>query len=284
MHDPFSTARMLTEALAIGLTALVFLEIGWDRLTRNPHRDGWETAMNLVTSLPNFAATLVVGAVVLPAVGELLAPLRLLALGPTPLGWLLAFIVTDLCYYAGHRLEHRVRALWAHHSVHHSSPGFDLSTALRIAWHDPFLTWVYLVPALLLGFPAEQALLALELGLLYQTWLHTRRIGRLPRWFEAILNTPSHHRVHHGQDRAFHDRNFGGVLIVWDRLFGTFAAESGEIRMGVAALPPSRNPWTVNWAETARLWQDLRARRGLDRIRTLVRPPDWSPPLSPPAP
>ena len=283
MSDALSTARHLTEILALGLSALALIEIAWDRITRNPQRDGWETVVNLITSVPNTAATLAVGALVVPAAGALLAPVRVFDVAPTPATWVGAVLVTDLCYYAGHRLEHRVRALWAHHSVHHSSPGFDLSTAFRIAWHDPFITWIYLLPALILGFPAEQALIALQFGLVYQTWIHTRRIRQMPAWFEAVFNTPSHHRVHHAQDPRYHDRNFGGLLIVWDRLFGTFAAEKGEVRMGVASLPPSRNPWVVNWAETARVWRDLRARRGWDRLRTLLLPPDWSPPLPPPA-
>ncbi|WP_372516969.1 sterol desaturase family protein, partial [Mycobacterium montefiorense] len=138
--------------------------------------------------------------------------------------WVIAIVGVDLLYYAYHRIAHRVRLIWATHQAHHSSQYFNFATALRQKWNNSgeILMWV---PLPLLGIPPWMVFFAFSLNLIYQYWVHTERIDKLPRPFEFIFNTPSHHRVHHGMDKVYLDKNYGGIFIVWDRLFGSFQAE-----------------------------------------------------------
>ncbi|MDP9134529.1 MAG: sterol desaturase family protein, partial [Actinomycetota bacterium] len=146
--------------------------------------------------------------------------------------WVLLFLADDLAYYWFHRVSHVSRVFWASHVVHHSSEHYNLSTALRQTW-VPMTYLPFWLPLLLVGFPPWMVLLAQSWSLIYQFGLHTERIGRLPRLLEAVLNTPSHHRVHHGANEQYLDRNYGGILIVWDRLFGSFIPESERVRYGL---------------------------------------------------
>ena len=146
--------------------------------------------------------------------------------------WVLLFFCDDLAYYTYHRAHHRIRVFWATHVVHHSSTHYNLSTALRQDW-TPFSSIFFWAPLAMLGFPPWMIFLAISWNLLYQFWIHTEKIGRLPRWYEAVFNTPSHHRVHHGSNEQYLDRNYAGILIVWDRLFGSFEPERERVRYGL---------------------------------------------------
>src|SRR5262249_13884093 len=134
--------------------------------------------------------------------------------------WIVAFLLVDLCYYWFHRASHRVNFIWATHIVHHQSEEFNLSVALRQSWIQSLFSMVFYLPLATLGVPLEVALGAIALNTIGQFWFHTRVIGRLG-WLEWVLNTPSHHRVHHGRNPKYLDKNYAGVLIIWDRLFGT---------------------------------------------------------------
>lgn len=133
--------------------------------------------------------------------------------------WVLLFFCDDLAYYTYHRAHHRIRVFWATHVVHHSSTHYNLSTALRQDW-TPFSSIFFWAPLAMLGFEPWMIFLAISWNLLYQFWIHTEKIRRLPSWCEAAFNTPSHHRVHHGSNEQYLDRNYGGVLIIWDKLSG----------------------------------------------------------------
>jgi sterol desaturase/sphingolipid hydroxylase (fatty acid hydroxylase superfamily) len=191
--------------------------------------------------------------------------------------WPLLFVADDFSYYWYHRIHHVCRVFWATHVVHHSSEHYNLSTALRQPWISistfPFWMWMPLV-----GFPVWTVLLAQSWNLIYQFWIHTERIGRLPRWYETVFNTPSHHRVHHGAQQQYLDRNYGGELIVWDRLFGTFEPECERVRYGLTKNIHTFNPVQVNFHEYVAIWHDLRlARRWRDRLGVLFRGPGWRP-------
>ena len=157
--------------------------------------------------------------------------------------WPLLFVADDFSYYWYHRIHHVCRVFWATHVVHHSSEHYNLSTALRQPWISistfPFWMWLPLV-----GFPVWTVLLAQSWNLIYQFWIHTERIVRLPRWFEAVFNTPSHHRVHHGANQQYLDRNYGGELIIWDRIFGSFTPEVERVRYGLTTNIHTFNPRT----------------------------------------
>lgn len=192
-------------------------------------------------------------------------------------GFLLLFVLTDLVFYWAHRFMHRVRYGWTAHAVHHSSERYNLSTALR---QTPMfdLTGLILLgtlPMALIGFDRTQAVIALEANLFYQFFIHTEVVRKLPAWFEYVFNTPSHHRVHHGRNPKQIDTNFGGTLIIWDRLFGTFVAEedAGEIRYGVTMRQPrSLNPFHLVFGEYLSMWRDAWRLRD---PRVLWKHPDW---------
>lgn len=193
--------------------------------------------------------------------------------------WLLGLVVTDFCYYWAHRADHRIRLLWTAHSVHHSSTYFNLTTAIRLPWLNPIaammrsLAWV---PAALLGFPAWMIFLLNTLGLLYQFPIHTQRVRNLWRPVEFVFNTPAHHRVHHGSNQPYLDTNYGGVFIVWDRMFGSFAAESEPVRYGLTHDIGTGNPLKVNYHEFAALLRDVRdAGTWRGRLGYVFGPPGW---------
>ncbi len=191
--------------------------------------------------------------------------------------WVLLFFADDVSYYWFHRVSHESRVFWASHVVHHSSRHYNLSTALRQTWvpmtYFPFWLWMPLV-----GFPVWMVLLAQSWSLIYQFWIHTERVHTLPRPLEYVLNTPSHHRVHHGSNDVYLDKNYGGILIIWDRLFGTFTGEGERVRYGLTKNIESYNPVTVAFHEYRAMWADLKAARTRgDRWRTLVKGPGWRP-------
>jgi sterol desaturase/sphingolipid hydroxylase (fatty acid hydroxylase superfamily) len=196
----------------------------------------------------------------------------------TPLTAVIAVLGADLMYYWDHRLSHSWRLSWAlGHSVHHSGRTFDQAIALRVSILDGVLTpWMY-APLALAGLSPVLVVAAIGVVIGYQSWIHTEAIGRLP-WLDGWLNTPANHRVHHAVQERYHDKNFGGILIVWDRLFGTYAREAEPPRYGITHALESDHPWRVHTHEAARLWRDLRAAPSWrDRLQLVLRGPGWSP-------
>jgi sterol desaturase/sphingolipid hydroxylase (fatty acid hydroxylase superfamily) len=193
----------------------------------------------------------------------------------------LAFVLDDCRYYWWHRIGHRSRWFWASHGVHHSSRHFNLSTNLRQSWTSEFSGLVLLnVPLAWLGFHPSMIALAFTVNLLYQFWIHTEMIDRMPRWFEWLLNTPSHHRVHHASNPRYLDANYAGVFMVWDRLFGTFVPEQPEepVRYGLVKNLGTFNPIRIALHEYAGIARDLCAKDlgWRPRIGYFFGPPGWS--------
>ncbi|MEA5467197.1 sterol desaturase family protein [Leptothoe sp. PORK10 BA2] len=190
---------------------------------------------------------------------------------------LLAVLMADFLYYWNHRAEHRIRIFWAHHSVHHSSTDFNLTVALRLAWIENFILWIFYIPMALLGFHPLQILIAVAIVGLYQVLIHNQKIGRLGI-LEFLLNTASNHRVHHGSNPIYIDKNYGGILIVWDRLFGTYQAETEKVIYGLTQNIKIRNPIWINVVEYVRIVQDLMRYRTLkERFLSVFGPPEWKP-------
>jgi sterol desaturase/sphingolipid hydroxylase (fatty acid hydroxylase superfamily) len=204
------------------------------------------------------------------------------ALSPLELGhgwvaWLVAMVGIDFMYYWDHRAGHEIRLLWAAHVVHHSSQRYNLSTALRQTWTGEY-TFLFFIPVVAVGVPVEIALAAWSMNLLYQFWIHTEAIGKLWGWFELLFNTPSHHRVHHGAQSQYLDRNYGGVLIVWDRLFRTFEPEGERVVYGLTKNITTYNPLKVATHELVSIAHDVRnARSWRERLGYVFRGPGWSP-------
>ncbi len=213
----------------------------------------------------------------LARLGERLFRRRVFGLRSGPGSFIAALVVWDLLYYWSHRLQHEHRVLWANHVTHHSSRRYNLSTALRQPWSGFLVSWVYF-PMPLLGIPVAQTARSGQLNLLYQYWIHTEAIDRLPSPVERVFNTPSHHRVHHGTNPQYLDKNYGGILIVWDKLFGTFEPEVRRVDYGLTTNVSTFNPVRIAYHEFSDIWRDLRATPGLaDKLRTLWRRPGWRP-------
>jgi len=201
-----------------------------------------------------------------------------------PFAWwsfALAFVLEDLRYYVWHRISHRSRWFWASHVIHHSSQHFNLSTNLRQSWTSQFSGLILMnVPMAFIGFHPSLVALAFTVNLLYQFWIHTETIDKLPAWFEWLLNTPSHHRVHHARNARYLDANYAGVFMIWDRLFGTFVAERREEPpdYGLVHNLATFNPLRIALHEYVGIARD-QARAGLtlkDRLGYLFGPPGWS--------
>lgn len=190
--------------------------------------------------------------------------------------WPILFFADDLAYYCYHRSHHRVRIFWATHVVHHSSEHYNLSTALRQDW-SPFTATFFWLPAALF-FEPWMIFLALSWNLLYQFVLHTEAIDKFPRPIEWFFNTPSHHRVHHGSQEQYLDKNYAGILIIWDRMFGTFEPEDERVRYGLTKNIETYNPVKVAYGEFASIWRDVRsAENWRHRFGFAFKGPGWTP-------
>jgi sterol desaturase/sphingolipid hydroxylase (fatty acid hydroxylase superfamily) len=254
--------------------ALAAVELCW-RLARRRGYDGRQalTTLGLVLGGLPFA---VLNALVLAVVFTSAARAAPVHLPPADWRtWAAGFFAVEFAYYWFHRLSHRVRWLWASHAVHHSAEELTLLSSFRLGWTNLLSAgWLVYLPLVLLGLPPVVVFALLTLNLRYQFFLHTEAVGRLGP-LEWVLNTPAHHRLHHASNEAYLDRNFGGVLILFDRLFGTLAAEqAGEpVRYGLAHRPPSSNPIRIAFAEWAAMVREACRARGLGRLRALFGPP-----------
>ena len=203
---------------------------------------------------------------------------RIADLGEGWVGWAVALVGWDFSFYWHHRVEHENRLLWACHVNHHSSRYYNLSTALRQPW-TPFPTILFYAPWALVGVRPWMILVSGGLNLVYQYWIHTEAIRSMPRWFSFAFNTPSHHRVHHASNAPYLDKNYGGVLIVWDRLFGSFEPEVTPVVYGLTKNITSFNPLVIAFHEYVAIARDLRDASGIrERIGILWRGPAWRAP------
>ncbi|MGD9762345.1 MAG: sterol desaturase family protein [Candidatus Binatia bacterium] len=246
-------------------------EAGEQALRGHDTRDSWTSVLAgstaLIAWVPINLTTLVLA--------TWLWEHRLVDLGTGLLGWALALLGWDFSFYWKHRMEHAVRLLWAGHVTHHSSEYFNLTTAVRQSW-TPWAGPFFYVWWGLLGIRPEMIFAAAGLNLFYQFWIHTEAVGRLPAGVEWWLNTPSHHRVHHGSNPQYLDCNYGGVLIVWDRLFRSFAPEGERVVYGLTKDIRSFNPLRVQLHEYAAIARDLRRREPWRwRLKYVFGSPTW---------
>ena len=188
--------------------------------------------------------------------------------------WVILFFVDDLAYYIFHRVSHESRLFWNFHVVHHSSEYYNLSVAVRQSWFSGLLHWLFYAPIMLLGFAPWMFAIMHGFNLIYQFWIHTKFIKTLGP-LEWILNTPSHHRVHHGVNNPYLDKNYAGVLIIWDRLFGSFVQETEEPRYGIIKPIKSFNPLWVNTHGWFEMFAAMRERKGIrNKLRCIFASPN----------
>jgi sterol desaturase/sphingolipid hydroxylase (fatty acid hydroxylase superfamily) len=262
----------------------VLMLVEWWVARRRHHHNAYE-AHDTRANLLSGTGSVVVGAMlkmgilaVFVAVYEL-SPLRLPAdhWGT----WVLAVFALDCCHYWAHRYSHETRIGWATHVTHHSSQHYNLSVALRQSWTLNLMFFFYL-PLPLLGIPIHILLVAQTINTLYQFWIHTEQIDRMPAWFEFIFNTPSHHRVHHSSNPQYLDKNYAGIFILWDRIFGTFEPEVERPIYGITKNIESHNVFYINFHEWRDMLQDAwKARTWADRMGYLLNPPGWQPGTTP---
>jgi sterol desaturase/sphingolipid hydroxylase (fatty acid hydroxylase superfamily) len=188
--------------------------------------------------------------------------------------WVALFFVDDLAYYIFHRVSHESRLFWNFHVVHHSSEHYNLSVAVRQSWFSGILHWMFYAPVMLLGFAPWMFALMHGFNLIYQFWIHTKFVRKLG-WLEYVLNTPSHHRVHHGVNDAYLDRNYAGVLIIWDRMFGSFIPETEEPRYGIIKPIEGYNPLWINTHAWYEMFAEMKTRKGLvPKLRCVFASPN----------
>ena len=193
--------------------------------------------------------------------------------------YILLFFLVDLMYYWFHRASHEVNFLWnTAHVVHHQSEDYNLSVALRQSSFGGVFSMLFYLPLALIGFNTYAFLLVKGLNLIYQFWIHTEAIEKLPKWFEFIFNTPSHHRVHHGRNPKYIDKNHAGTLMIWDRMFGTFQAEEERPTYGVTKPTNTWNPVWANILPIVDMSKQVKSTPGfLNKLKVLFYKPGWQP-------
>ncbi|MFT5258861.1 MAG: sterol desaturase/sphingolipid hydroxylase (fatty acid hydroxylase superfamily) [Saprospiraceae bacterium] len=274
--EAFASSFYVMELIGLAFLVLILAETAWDLYTKKRPSYG-ESAGNILMAVGNhFLERTTYGLVFI--LGVFIAQSFAFASIPHAWwSWVLAILVADLTYYWMHRLEHEIRILWAYHSVHHSSPEFNLTTSLRLAWIEGAIEWLFFVPMVLMGFSAIQTIIGISIVVLYQTWIHTERVGKLG-WADRIFNTPSVHRVHHGSNKQYHDKNYGGILILWDRLFGTYKTEEEKVIYGITTPVGTWNPIALNVHEFWQIAKDVRNAKSIgDAFSHVFKSPGWKP-------
>ncbi len=274
MH--FDPTQLATPAFIL----LVIAEMLFVRFTAQGAYEARDTATSLLMGFGSVIFGALLGFIFV-WFAHLVTPFRLANIAWSLPAIAICFVIDDLTYYWWHRSAHRVRWFWAEHVAHHSSQHYNLSTALRQPWGG-FLTpaFIFKAPILLMGFPLGMIALVGGVNLVYQFWIHTEAVGKLPRWFEAVMNTPSHHRVHHATNARYLDSNYAGVFIVWDRLFGSFVEEdkAEKPRYGIVKNLATFNPLKVAFHEFVSIGKDLlKSRSPREIVGYLLAPPGWSP-------
>ena len=258
---------------------LAELIYGW----RNGHvrYEGKDTFTSIFMGVGSLVAGALSAAFVITLAYWVWQNFRIFDFGYSWLVFLLAFVLDDFVFYWTHRFGHRMRWMWAAHVIHHSSQHYNLSTALRQTWTGQLTPGIFFRwPIFLLGIEPAIVFFCAGLNLVYQFWIHTEAIDKCPKWFEAVMNTPSHHRVHHSSNPRYLDANYAGVFIIWDRMFGTFIPEISEdpCVYGLVANIETYNPLRVATHEWASIFQDIRsADSWRDRLLYLLAPPGWTP-------
>jgi sterol desaturase/sphingolipid hydroxylase (fatty acid hydroxylase superfamily) len=258
--------------------AMIIVEMIWARRHSPTLYDPRDLLTTLSMAVGNFVAGAMAAGFVI-AMSFAVHEHRLFTLPDHWSVWVVSFLLIDLAYYAVHRLRHRMRWFWAAHVNHHSSQSYNLSIALRQSWTGFLsLSFAYNWPFVMLGFPPHMLFVCAGFNTFYQFWLHTQVIGKMPAWFEYVMVTPSHHRVHHAVNARHLDSNYGGTLIIWDRLFGTFSQESDEeeLRYGIVRQLGGYNLLWHVFHEWIGIIRDLARAPFRAKAGYFFGPPGWS--------
>jgi sterol desaturase/sphingolipid hydroxylase (fatty acid hydroxylase superfamily) len=257
---------ILTVILEVFLTVKVKLE----------EYDFKDSSTSILMGLGNVFLGIIAKAVVL-GIFLFLYKYRIFTISFAWWSWILLLFIEDFTYYWFHRISHESRLFWASHVVHHSSKKYNLSTALRQTWSGGFYTFIFWFPLILIGFHPVMVLVQMSISLIYQYWIHTELIKKMPKWFEAVFNTPSHHRVHHATNPQYLDRNHAGIFIIWDRLFGTFEPEVEKPVYGLVKNIETYNPLKIAFIEWYQMFVDFFTSKTsiINKFKYLIKPPGW---------
>jgi len=276
----FQFPDIVTLAVPAFVLLVVAEMVVW-RMTGRGRYETRDSATSLLMGLGSQIAPLLGGGALVLAAMTAAWQFRLIDI---PNAWwavVLCFVLDDFRYYWWHRLSHERRWFWASHVIHHSSQHYNLTTALRQTWTGQIIGGLlFKVPLVFIGFHPAMVIFVGGLNLIYQFWIHTEAIGRMPKWFEAVMNTPSHHRVHHATNPRYLDANYAGTLIVWDRMFGTFEPEvdAERPRYGIIKNLGTFNPLVVAFHEWIGIAKDVASARSLKEVAGYTfGPPGWSP-------
>ncbi len=259
---------------------LIALEAVWDARQGTRYYTFKDTLTNVVMGSVSQVFGWLIPTLVIYSFFYKLSPFRLT---PGWLTWAAVLLLDDFCYYWFHRVSHESRLFWNTHVVHHSSDHYNLSVAVRQSWFGGITGWIFYVPMALLGFSPEMMLAAHGINLLYQFWIHTQFVPRMG-FLEYVLNCPSHHRVHHGVNEQYLDKNYAGMLIIWDRMFGSYVDETEKPRYGIIKPLNSFNPLWANLHGWVEMFQAMRERKTFrEKLWCVLGPPGMTP-EAPPAP
>jgi sterol desaturase/sphingolipid hydroxylase (fatty acid hydroxylase superfamily) len=256
----------------------MIVEIVYARAKKRPYYRWNDTLSNLGAGIFQQALTFIPAALVIaayPIVHERWGA-SLFKGKADPVTFILCLLLVDFLYYWAHRMFHRTGLGWTGHIVHHQSEEYNLSVALRQSWLQGFHGLPFLIIPALLGFDLEVSLTCSAINTVYQFWIHTKAIDKCPRWFEAVFNTPSHHRVHHGRNPQYIDKNYAGSLIIWDKLFGTFEPENEPVVYGITQATQSWNPLKAQFGPWGELFKKGRGKGLALNLKYNIYPPGWN--------
>ncbi len=286
MSDPTVTFPMVLLWAAPIFVLLLIAEWGFVAKGKiKGHYERKDTLTSMALGFGNLLSDILMGAI---SLGILMWvwQFRLFDLGTSLPVILLCLLAQDLLYYGKHRAAHRIRWFWSAHVVHHSSQNYNLATALRQPWNNHMTGFVLLTsPLIILGFHPVLVGFVSGINLIYQYWVHTEAIDKMPKWYEAIMNTPSHHRVHHGTNPQYLDANYAGIFIIWDKIFGTFVPEDADhpVTYGLVKNYETFNPIKVAFLECIAVFKDVFQKGSRQtgpnlrqRIKYLIAPPGYS--------
>lgn len=245
----------ITDYIGVVFFGLIIIEAIYDIITNK--RTYKDSLANFVIYGVNTLLERIVYGIVIYYGLILVQQFALFTIPNTWWSFVLVLLFVDFMYYWMHRWQHEVRLLWTTHSIHHSSQEFNLTTSLRISWLGGVYEWLFYAPIVLAGFSLEMTIVALTINGVYGVWTHSERIKSLG-WLDHVLVTPSNHRVHHGSNKQYLDKNYGSILILWDKWFGTFEPEEEKVIYGLTTPIDTYNPITINFYELKALFRDIR--------------------------
>ena len=266
----------LEEIDAWFIVVFALLEVAIDLVCHN-QRNYKDTIANVVVSLIYALSNTIFGYAIAFAGILFFSQFSPIHLGVNLWTMISAIAIADFCYYWEHRAEHQIRFFWAYHNVHHSSTDYNLTVASRLSWVETCFLWVFYIPMALIGFDPLQIIIAVQISAVYQTWIHTQKIGKLGI-LEKIFNTPALHRVHHASNLGYIDKNFGGIFIIWDRLFGTYQPETETPVYGLTENINTNNPIKINAIEYQRIARYISQSKNIKEVwHSIFGSPEWKP-------